>query len=490
MKLQRLLIVLVAAAMLLSMAACAAPTAGATTAAATTAEATTAAATTAAATTTAATTAAETEPAAPVGDVTIRTSFTAGEFTDDIIALAEKEMPGIKVERAEADETKLMAMIAAGTAPDIIRIYAAQTLPMWVTRNIAASIQDRIDKSTVIDESDLLPICDTCRWDGKVSGQGPLYGIPKDWSLDIAVMISKKQFNDMGIPIPDEKTPLTIAEYVDLAKQLNELNEDGTVKVYGCGDDFAFNLMLLQSMMNQQGLSIWSDDYRKVNLNNDNVKEIFSYIYDAAINKVSGSPINPLPSYAGDVYKEGKLAMWQVGYWFTGNIRGYNQTAEQKEDRLLSQEDCMMLPALMIKSDATRISTCTHACSGILLKQSEHPDEAWKVFEWFLGPGVQAQERAKGGWGLPSYRSLMDLLPNETDFDKQALAVTMDEIDKSAKLYVQMNPFVNYAGAETLIKKYIDPIYSGDSTIDEALPQLERDIQLLIEEGMEIAGII
>jgi len=457
--------------------------------AATTAATTAAPAATTAATTAAATTTTEAPVPEPGKEVTVRTSFTAGEFTDEIIAMAEAELPGIKVERAEADETKLMAMIAAGTAPDIIRIYAAQTLPMWVTRGIAASVQDYVDKSETIDEADLLPICDTFRWDGKVSGQGPLYGIPKDWSLDITLMINKRQFDSMGIAYPDEKTPLTLAEYVDLAKQLNEYNDDGTTKIYGAGDDLTFNLMLIQSMMNQQGLSIWSEDYRKVNLNNDNIKEIFSYIYDAATSKTIGSPINPMPDWSGNVFREGRLAMFQVGYWYTGVIRGFNQTVEQMDDLQTTQEDCMMLPALMISNSATRISTCTHACGGILLRQSENPDAAWKVFEWFLGPNQQAIDRAEGGWGLPSYRSLMDYLPKETDFDKQALAVTMDEIDKSSKLYVQMNPFVNYAAAETLIKKYIDPIYDGETTIEDALPQLERDIQLLIEEGMEIAGI-
>jgi multiple sugar transport system substrate-binding protein len=455
----------------------------------TTAAAATEAATTAEATTTAATTAEETTKAVPAGDVLVRTNFTAGEFTDEIIEQCEKDLPGIKVERAEADDTKLMAMIAAGTAPDVIRIYAAQTLPMWVTRNICASIQDYVDASPYIDESDLLPICDTCRWDGKKSGQGPLYGIPKDWSLDITVMINKKQFEKMGVAIPDEKVPLTIAQYVDLSNQLYEENDDGTTKVFGSGDSLTFNLMLIQSMLNQQGKSIWSDDYRSVSLNNNEVKEIFKYIYDCSMSKTKVSKINPAPDWDGNIFREGMLGIFQVGYWYSGVIRGFNQTETQMDIQTITQEDCMMLPALMINENATRISTCTHACSGILLKQSKNPDEAWKVFEWFLGAQQPAKDRAMGGWGLPAYRSMMDLLPSETDFDKQCLRVTMDEIDKSAQLYVQMNPFVNYAAAESLITKYIDPIYFGEATIEDALPQLERDIQLLIEEGIDIAGI-
>jgi len=428
---------------------------------------------------------------AGLADVTVRTSFTAGEFTDEIIAQCEAELPGIKVERVELDDTKLMAMIAAGEAPDVIRIYAAQTLPMWVTRGVAMDIQHYVDESEVIFEDDLLPVCDTFRWDGEKSGVGPLYGIPKDWSLDLTVMINKTHFENKGLTVPDEKVPMTLEEYIDFAKQCYEANEDGTPKIYGAGNyQINFNnLMLVQSLMTQQGLSIWSDDYSAVDLNNDEVKYIFNMLYDLNMSMTNVSPINPAPAWDGDLFREGMLSIMTTGYWYTGVIRGFNQTATQMDDQEVVQEDCLMLPAIKIDSAASRLSACTHACGGILLNQSENPDEAWQVFEWFLGPGQQAQDRAMGGWGLPSFRSLMDLLPDETDFDKQALRVTLDEIENSSQVYVQMNPYVNYAAVESLINKYVDPIYFGESTIEEALPLLERDIQQLINEGMEVAGL-
>jgi len=426
-----------------------------------------------------------------LAEVVVRTSFTAGEFTDEIIAEFEAEFPGIKVEREEVDDSRLMAMIAAGTAPDIIRIYAAQTLPMWVTRGVAMDIQSYVDASSVIDEADMLPICDTFRWDGEKTGQGPLYGLPKDWSLDLTVMINKTHFANAGLAIPDETVPMTLQEYADFAKQCYVANEDGTPKIYGSGNyQINFNnLMLVQSLLVQQGKSIWSDDYKTVNLNNDDVKEIFNVLYDLNMSMTNVSPLNPAPAWDGDLFREGMLSIMTTGYWYTGVIRGFNQTATQMDDQEVVQEDCMMLPAIVIDHSATRLSACTHACGGILLSQSENPDEAWTVFEWFLGAGKQAEDRAKGGWGLPAFRSMMDLLPSETDFDKQALRVTMDEIENSSQVYVQMNPYVNYAAVESLINKYCDPIYFGESTIDEALPLLERDIQLLIQEGMEVAGI-
>ena len=476
---------------LLMMSACGAgtQTGSQQTTAAETASTAPAATTAAPATATTAATTEEPTKEVAVGDVLVRTSFTAGEFTDAIVEQCEAELPGIKVERAEADDTKLMAMIAAGTAPDVIRITAARLLPLWVTRGICMSIQDYVDASPYFDEADMLPIVDVCRWDGKKTGEGPLYAIPKDWSLDVTVVANKRQMEKMGVPIPDEKVPLTVAQYVDICKQLYEEDDDGTIKVFGGGESLQFELMLIQTLMNQQGKSIWSEDYRTVNLDNAEIREIFQYIYDATMSKTIVSPINPAPDWDGNIFREGMCGIFQVGYWYTGVIRGFNQTAEQMDTLEATQDDCILLPALIMNESATRISPCTAATSGVMLKQSQHPDEAWKVFEWFLGNAQQAKDRAEGGWGLPVFRSLVEFMPNETEFDKQSLRVTMDEIDKSPQLYVQMNPFVNYDAAASLIVKYINPIYFGESTIDEALPQLERDIQLLIEEGMEIAGV-
>ncbi|MCL2056729.1 MAG: extracellular solute-binding protein [Oscillospiraceae bacterium] len=426
----------------------------------------------------------------PENPVTVRTSFTAGEFTDDLIVRSMAELPGLIVEREEVDDTRLMAMIAAGTAPDIVRMYAAQSLPMWVTRGLAMPIQDYVDKSDIIDEADFLPIVDVFRWDGKTTGVGPLYGIPKDWSLDLTVWINKVHFQNAGIPIPNEKVPLTFEEYADYAQRLHVANADGTTAVYGAGNhQFNFNnLMFIQSLMQQQGLSIWSDDYTKVNLNNDNVKYIFNVLNNLVMSKTNVSPLNPAPAWDGDIFRENLLAMKTNGYWYSGVVRGFNQTETQRQDQEIVQEDVMMLPAVMMSKDSIRLSACTHACGGILLAQSQNPDAAWRLFEWFLGPAGEAIDRAKGGWGLPSYRSLMELLPDETEFDKQAMRIQLDEIENSSQLYVQMNPYLNYSAVESLINKYVDPIYFGESTIDEALPQLERDIQLLIDEGIAVVN--
>ncbi|MBQ2750321.1 MAG: hypothetical protein IJF34_11105, partial [Clostridia bacterium] len=75
----------------------------------------------------------ESEPA-PAGDVVLRTTFAAGELYAEQIELYQLENPHVKIEQIEADTTKLISMVAAGTAPDMLRIYAVQTLPFYVTR--------------------------------------------------------------------------------------------------------------------------------------------------------------------------------------------------------------------------------------------------------------------------------------------------------------------------------------------------------------------
>ena len=84
------------------------------------------------------------------GVVTIRTTLQPGELTDDQIKEFESENPNIKVELIPADDTKLMAMVASGNAPDVIRISGVQQLPTYVTRGLALNLDPYMKSSTLI----------------------------------------------------------------------------------------------------------------------------------------------------------------------------------------------------------------------------------------------------------------------------------------------------------------------------------------------------
>ena len=74
------------------------------------------------------------------GVVTIRTTLQPGELSDDQIKEFESENPNINPELTPANDTKLMAMVASGNAPDVIRISGVQQLPTYVMRGLALNL--------------------------------------------------------------------------------------------------------------------------------------------------------------------------------------------------------------------------------------------------------------------------------------------------------------------------------------------------------------
>ena len=81
-------------------------------------------------------------------------------------------------------------------------------------------------------------------------------------------------------------------------------------------------------------------------------------------------------------------------------------------------------------------------------------------------------------------------MPQQTNFDKQTYEVLNDEIQHgNTDKVLQFNPYLNASAVNGLIDKLITPIYFGKDTTDKALPELEKQTQALINEGMDIAGV-
>lgn len=413
--------------------------------------------------------------------VVIKTTLYTNEVTDQNIKDFESKNPNIKIEVVAADDIKLMAMIASGNAPDIIRLLGVQQLPTYISRGLALNLDKYIDKSTVIKKDDFLPVVNAYKYDGKQTGSGSFYGLPKDWSFDQTLFLNKKIFADAGVAIPDSKKPLTYTELFEIAKKVTKKTGDKMNVVGLDGADSIFTLANAQFQLQQMGKSLWSNDYKTVNLNNADVKGIFDRTNALIQTKSIYSPINPNPSgWFGPAFAEGKLAIVQAGYWFSGFIRSDEKTKNNLDNYI-------MLPAPVVDG-GKRYSAVTSATGAIILKQSKHPDEAYKVFEYIFG-GDPVDQRSKAGWGLPIYKSKMALLPQATAFDKECYDVTQDEIKNgNSEEVLKYNPYLNSSAVTGLLDKLLTPNYFGKATTDDSFTELQKQVQALVGEGMDIVG--
>lgn len=414
------------------------------------------------------------------GEVTITTNFTEGEVPGDILPNFENDNPNIKVETVEATDEKLMAMIAAGNAPDVIRIYGARDIPTFVSRNLALNLDSYFDNSPIFkNKDDFLPVVDVYRFDGEKQGAGPYYGFVKDYSLDNTLWANKKVFEDANVPIPDSSKPLTYSELFEIAEKLTVKEGDETTR-FGYGQTFGsgFDYDTLMLAMLQKGADVWSDDFNSAKFNSPEVKGFMKQWYDfvktgACISPINVSTVGPL-----DLFMEDKVGIITSGYWYSGMIRSNENVADR-------MEDFIHLPSPIIDG-GERISTTTAACGGIIFKNSEHPDEAFKFFEYFLG-GEPANDRARSGWGIPAFKSKLELLPQETEFDKQSFNVLMEELKYSEHM-LPYNPYTNYTSIQSAVDKIFSPVYFDKDTLDDAADKLNSEAELLIQEGKDIMG--
>ncbi|MFC5406097.1 ABC transporter substrate-binding protein [Cohnella soli] len=421
------------------------------------------------------------QPSSNGEPVVIRYTMYDNEFTSDMVAEFEKTHPNIKLEIVSADYNKLMAMMAAGNGPDIIRTNSNE-LPGYVLKGMALDLTSYFNSSTVFKSEDFYPVVNQFKYDTTtgVHGEGPLYGFPKDWSPDFTIYYNKKMFETADIPLPSSTEPMTWKELVDLGKKLTVTNGK-KVSQYGLAyfnGITAANQDLLNLQLLQEGASMFSDDFGKADLSTPQVKDLLNFWVDAAKSGIGPSPLHQETDWGGQLFVDNKAAIIIAGYWFSGFLKSNELT----KNRL---GDFGVAPAPVVEG-GKRISPTAFGTGAIIYKNSKHPKEAWEVFEWFFG-GKPAEDRAKAGYGLPGTKTLATLLPQTTEFDKMNYDFIQNEL-KYTDGSPPYNPFLNYQAVNTIFDKYFTPVYFDKDTVDGASQKMTEELNTLISEGKELVS--
>ena len=427
----------------------------------------------------------ESEPA-PAGDVVLRTTFAAGELYAEQIELYELENPHVKIEQIEADTTKLISMVAAGTAPDMLRIYAVQTLPFYVTRGLAGDYVDEIVYGGELQytKPDLfLPVINNYKYDvaTNTQGEGKLFGLVKDFSNDAAVFAWKAHLDEANIDYSDTTKPFTWQQLGEYAKKLTIKDGDNITRFGVCAyDGNVIDHMRMLVWVTQAGGSAYADDFSEAKWDNPEVVEFLEWAIDLIKAGAIASPLHQPEgnSYTTPFLTEG-FSMLICGYWYTGSIR----SAEDTKDRV---NELIFLPTPQHENAAERMSFTTAACGGVALRASANPEETVKFMDYFFS-GPPATDRAKGGWGIPMYSDMLEMMPKETDFDKQCLEVVYDEMEYMNNTF-KVNPYIGFDTITALIAKHIAPVWEDQATVADAVAAINAELNPLIKEGMEING--
>ncbi|MDI7278137.1 MAG: extracellular solute-binding protein, partial [Anaerolineae bacterium] len=141
--------------------------------------------------------------------------YQTNEISDELISLFNEKYAPYHVTRIDVDFTKLFAMLAAGEAVDMVRVYGT-FIPRYVIQRVCKDLTDHFNISTVLKPDDLLPVNDLYVVNGR------RYGMVKDWSPDVSIWANKKLWAEAGVEVPDPKKPLSLQEWRALSPRLTK----------------------------------------------------------------------------------------------------------------------------------------------------------------------------------------------------------------------------------------------------------------------------
>ena len=314
----------------------------------------------------------------------------AGPIWKEIIDGFEKENPDIEVKAIvnPADYwTKVLTMVAAGQAPDLMMVDYA-FFPAWVTAGRWAKLDPYIER-TNFDLSDV--------WEGSLLAgkyEGSYYAIPMDVNNQ-AIFYNKTIFDEVGISVPDETWTWDI--FRDACMKLTK-DTSGTGRI----DQYGFSMSLywepLSSWIWNNGGDWFNEDGTKCTVNSPETIEAFQFLADLMLkDEVMPSPTRQtaMGISGNQLFMTGRIAMWGGGYW---DISSFSDIKDY-------EWDVAPLPYKLIQDGQPVRNSTLGGVHLAILENSKHKDAAWKFIEYRLRPEIQLKSSMLG-LSMPALKSV------------------------------------------------------------------------------------
>ncbi|MGH2330705.1 ABC transporter substrate-binding protein [Thermoanaerobacter mathranii] len=325
-----------------------------------------------------------------------------------VVADFEKVHPDISVEILHIPSdysTKMNTMIAGGTAPDVI-FTSDGDFPRWVKQGAFLNIQKYVDNSKDINLEDMWESgLKRYMFDGQRTGTGDLYALPKD--IGPTVMVYNKDiFDKLGVPYPPADRPLSWQEALDMWQKLT-VRKNGKIEIYGSGP------IWWEGFVWSNGGSILSENRKEFTLHEPKAAEAMQFIHDLTW-KYKVVPDSRALQAMNDaqMFQTGRLATITAGRWSVPDYR-----------KLKFDWDVAPIPT-------PTGEWTTNGWSGsvglAVNAKTKHPEEAYKLVEWFAGPNGQ-KRMTELGFSIPNFKSMAN-----TD-----LFLQPDQKPKHAEVYIK-----------------------------------------------------
>lgn len=375
----------------------------------------------------------------------------------------EAANPRIKVQMIHADfgnfDAKLKTMMAAGTPPDLF--YLRDTdIESFAKLKLIEPLEEYIARDPQPWFSDFYPVLlDAFRFDGKLVGNGTLYGLPKDFTT-VGFYINLDLFRQAGVPVP--RDGWTWEQFDDAARKITALERTASgEKIYGVFMN-AWPAVLRNIIWSYGGDFFPRDAEGNYDFTRSALSEPPAR---AALEMIRRQRFDEKTSYnpTGQAREGGQE-------FFTGNIgiigpEGRWRTPRYREITAFDF-DFVPVPHLEGKPPVSAIFTVAWAISH----DTPHKAESWELLKFLAGPEGQ-RLTGRLGLAIPSLKSVAesdDFLQPGTKPASTPLFLDLVSVGRIG-LMPQLREFESFVAEETTAA-----ISLGRKTVDQATADIER----------------
>lgn len=381
----------------------------------------------------------------------------------------------IDVQITTQDEynTTLTGMMTAGDLPDVFYV-GPEAVSQYVDNGYILDMQPVMDELGISTDDMMQDILDAYRYDGTSTGAGDLYAVPKDASV-FAYAYNKDLFDEAGLPYPDPEKPYTYDEFVEVCQKLTlDKDGDGEIDQWGCG--FANAFMLYQFVWSNGG-SFLSDDHKTVTIDTPEFKDAFQKYVDLTL-KYKVTPTVEQDASLG-VYQ--RWLAGQEGFYAAGT---WDVAAFMDEETFPYNWDLCAYPTLSSGKSTTWLGTVGYCVSA----NTEHPKEAVDLAN-YLSTDADGQRTVSG---ITTGESIQ--LPNivslaEGEFVDAVKDGSLPYPSNVSVMFDYMNGNGQYEGRFTesnytpnsewldIFFNGVDNVKNGSMTVDEYIESVKGEMQ-------------
>jgi multiple sugar transport system substrate-binding protein len=377
-----------------------------------------------------------------------------GERVVPLIREFERANPTLRVRLQQipwlAAHEKLLTALAGDATPDVCQL-GNTWIPEFAMLGALEPLEKRVAESTVIMRDDYFPgVWETNRM------QDHLYGIP--WYADTRLLFYRRDLlAQAGWPEP----PQTWNEWQDAMRQIKRLaGPDRYAMLIPTNEWEQPTIFGLQT-----GSEMLREDGRYGNFQSPEFRRAFEF-YVSLFSEGWAPPVrNTEVSNVWEEFARGYIAMYITGPWNIGEFRR----------RLPPDLQDQWATAPLPRPDSAEHSVSqAGGCGLVLFRRSKNKEAAWRLVEFLSRPESLVR----------FYELTGNLPPRESAWQQGRLA----EEGRMRAFHEQLEhaaPLPRVPEWEQITKQIIHAgqmVIAGEQTIDEALADLDRAVNAILEK--------